>query len=104
MHDYCLVSMPGFTYVSFLFSKMKVSLLHLCLVPKNIPSFTELKRPAKVLGRLLHSLQAQNLDVPLHFLSWPLWLLQTVVTSSNLLAARYVDRYEGGSLCWSQLP
>ena len=29
---------------------MKVSLLHLCLVPKNTPSFTELKRSAEVLG------------------------------------------------------
>ena len=54
--------------------------------------------------RLLHSLQAQSLGILLHFPSWPLWLLQRVVTSNNLLATRYVDRYEGGIPCWSQLP
>lgn len=33
-----------------------------------------------------------------------LWPLQTWVTGSHLLAARYVDKWEGGSLCWSQPP
>lgn len=46
----------------------------------------------------------QNWGVLLCFLSCFLWLLQTVVTGNDLLAARYVDRCEGGSLCWSQLP
>lgn len=48
--------------------------------------------------------QAWRWGVPFHFLSCSLWPLQTVVTGSNLLAARYVDRCEGGSLPWPQPP
>lgn len=79
-------------------------LLDFAAIPTIVPILVE---EFQMLGRSIcnwASTFPPNWGVLLRFLPHSLWFLQTVVTGCNLLAARYVDRCEGGRPYWSQLP